>query len=128
MNPMRVPLKTFQRSTSKGTIPAGTWAVFWREEDEQWVAHCLKSDYKVSPNMLIGISDTAPLPFFPVNHFDACGWKAAHTSNPDYPVIVFDLRGTHYFPFPCANDASGLMAPPKEEPLTPAFKRVHERP
>lgn len=120
---MTTDCRTFNKQTAQGTVPAGTWVVLWRESDGAWIAHCLKKDYDVSERLQLTIADLAPLTYFPVSHFDSCGWKAEHTSLADYPVIAYNIAGTHYFPFPCANDKSGKLAPPKDKPLSPPWER-----
>ena len=123
---MTTDCRTFNKQTAQGTVPAGTWVVLWRESDSAWIAHCLKKDYAISENLFLTIAEPLPLPPFPVSHFDRCGWKAAHTSLADYPVIMFNIDGTHFFPFPCKNDADGTLRPPKDKPLSPPWERKNK--
>ncbi len=117
---------THNKRTAQGTVPAGTWVVLWRESDGAWIAHRLKKNYAVSKRLQLTVADLAPLTYFPVSHFDNCGWKVEHTSLADFPVIAYNVAGSHFFPFPCANDPSGKLAPPKDPSFTPPWKRTRK--
>lgn len=116
-------LQTFTRTNRRGQVPAGTWVAFYREEDEAWIAHRLKEDYTVSKVLLLSEADHGELSYQSYRFLELCGWAVARTDDADYPLIAFDVAGTHFFPRKCANDPDGTMNAPKEKPLTPAWKR-----
>lgn len=116
-------LKTFTPTNFSGQIPKGVWVAFYREEDDKWIAHCLKEAYNVNPVCLLSTVDHDDLSYQRFSYFKLCGWSVARTDDADYPLIIFDTAGSHFFPYPCENDPNGTMNAPKDELLMPAWKR-----
>lgn len=98
-------------------LKPGTWVVTLREKDGKWFAHRLRNPLRVSLYERTDFYAQLDRIYGKFRSIELCGWQALETENPEYPVLVYDEKRTHYFPFPCANDPHRYMGSMPLQPL-----------